>query len=153
MFRAKGAAGAAEAFGELAGQYSIEAGSRSLGGKVEPIKKNGGQPLLEHEAFSLKPGELSGVIQAGDKYIILLCEKYIAPVPVEFAKVRAILAQNIREKKVRMAMATYFETLQDGASIDNFVAHTSKSPKGVVPASATGTALRPALPLEQLNRR
>ena len=46
-----------EYFGELATQYSIEASSRALQGEVPPIKKNGGQPILEKEAFAMKPGE------------------------------------------------------------------------------------------------
>jgi parvulin-like peptidyl-prolyl isomerase len=46
-----------EHFSELATKYSIEASSRALAGEVPPIRKYGGQPLLEDEAFSLKPGE------------------------------------------------------------------------------------------------
>ena len=77
-----------ENFGELAAKYSIEGSSRALQGEVPPIRKHGGQPLLEKEAFALKPGELSGVIQVDDKYVILFCEGYTKPAEVEFAKVR-----------------------------------------------------------------
>lgn len=85
-----------EAFGELATQYSVEPSSRALQGEVPPIRKHGGQPILEKEAFMLKPGELSGIIQAGDKYIILLCEGLTDPVQVDFASVQNILLESSR---------------------------------------------------------
>ena len=74
-----------ENFGELAAQYSVEPGSQAMHGEVPPIKKYGGQPKLEEEAFALKPGELSGVIQVGDKFVILRCEGYTKPANVDFA--------------------------------------------------------------------
>ena len=116
-------------FGDLAAQYSIEPGSQSLRGEVPPIKKFGGQPILEEEAFRLKPGELSGVIQVGDKFIILRCEDYTKALNVDFAKVRDDIHEDLLEKKTRLAMADCFENLQDAAVIDNYLAGTSRSPK------------------------
>jgi hypothetical protein len=98
-------------------------------GEVPPIKKFGGQPELEKEAFSLKPGELSGVIQAGDKYIILRCEGYTTPTKVDFASVRREIHEDLYEKKLRMAMADQFEELREAATIDNYLAGSSHSPK------------------------
>jgi parvulin-like peptidyl-prolyl isomerase len=138
-----------ENFGKLAAQYSIEAGSRALEGEVPPIRKNGGQPLLEKEAFALRPGELSGIIQAGDKYIILLCEGLTAPVQVDPNSVRDLLAEDIREKKTHLAMGECFEQLQDNATIDNVLAGTSRSPRNKQvspqrPEPPQDTARRPA---------
>jgi parvulin-like peptidyl-prolyl isomerase len=118
-----------ENFGDLAAQYSIEPGSQALRGVVPPIKKYGGQPDLEREAFALQPGELSGLIQVDDKYILLRCEGYTKPVAVEFAKVRDELYRDLYEKKLRLAMGQYFEKLQDAAIIDNYLAGTSHAPK------------------------
>lgn len=118
-----------EFFGELASQYSIEASSKSLNGEVPPIKKFGGQPILEKEAFALKPGELSSIIQAGDKYVILLCEGFTQPVKVEMANVRDLIVEDIREKKIRLAMADRFEELKEQAQVDNYLAGTSHTPK------------------------
>ena len=83
----------AKTFGDLAEQYSVEPGSQKLRGEVPPIKKYGGQPRLEQEAFALRPGELSGIIQIGDTFIILRCEEYTTPEHVEFAAVRGELYQ------------------------------------------------------------
>src|SRR5690606_19486905 len=75
-------------FGNLAEQYSVEPVSQSNFGKVPPIRKHGGQPALEKEAFSLKPGELSGIVATGDKFIIMRCQGFTEPVVSDYAAVR-----------------------------------------------------------------
>ncbi len=118
----------AEYFGTLATQYSVEPGSQALRGEVPPIKRNGGQPLLEKEAFALKPGELSGIIAVDGKFVILRCLAFTKPRKLDFAQVRDIIYQDILQKKTRLAMADFFQRLQDSATIDNFLAGTSQSP-------------------------
>ncbi|MCC6125930.1 MAG: peptidylprolyl isomerase [Pirellulales bacterium] len=115
-------------FGDLAAEYSIEPGSQALRGEVPPIKKNGGQPQLEEEAFKLKPGELSGVIQVLDKFVILRCEGYTEPVQVDFAQVKSEIKSDLYEKLLRVEMARYFGFIQDKATIDNYLTGTSRAP-------------------------
>jgi parvulin-like peptidyl-prolyl isomerase len=110
-----------ENFGELAAKYSIERSSRALEGQVPPIRRYGGQPELEKEAFALKPGDLSGIIQVDDKYVILFCEGYTKPIDVKFADVKKDIAEDIRDKKERIAMNEYYEHLQASTTIDNFL--------------------------------
>jgi hypothetical protein len=117
----------ADYFGDLAAQYSIEGSSRALRGETPPIARHCGQPVLEKEAFALKPGEMSGVIQLGDKFIILFCEGYTKPEVVELAKVRDLIVEDVRSKKQRLAMSDLFERLQETASIDNFLSGKSQS--------------------------
>lgn len=117
-------------FSRLAEQFSIEASSRALAGEVPPIQKWGGQPHLEKEAFALAPGELSGIIQVGEQYVILLCEGYTKPVAANFDEVRDILQEDIFEKKLRLAMASEFERIRDTARVDNFLTNTSRRPSG-----------------------
>jgi parvulin-like peptidyl-prolyl isomerase len=123
-----------EFFGALAEQYSIEPGSQALRGEVPPIRKHGGQPALEKEAFALKPGELSGIIQLGDKFVILYCEGHTKPVTENLAEVRDLLYQDIFEKKVRQAMGEYFAHLKESATIDNYLAGTTHSPNSRLPS-------------------
>lgn len=118
-----------EYFGELAAQYSIEPGSQAMHGEVPPIKKHGGQPRLEEEAFQLKPGEISGVIQVDDKFVILRCEGYTKAANVDFASVREDIREDLQEKKLRQAMGDYFDALKEAARIDNYLAGTSHAPK------------------------
>ncbi|HEX3726753.1 MAG TPA: peptidylprolyl isomerase, partial [Pirellulales bacterium] len=119
------------AFGDLAEQYSIEGGSRALRGEVPPIQKYGGQPVLEKEAFSLKPIEnpLSGLVQVGDTYVILFCEGYTKPIDTSFEEVKDLLYRDIHEKKQRIAMARTFDAIKDASRIDNYLSGDTKAPK------------------------
>jgi parvulin-like peptidyl-prolyl isomerase len=118
-----------EYFGELAAEYSIEPTSRGLKGEVPPIRQHGGQPQLEDAAFKLAPGELSEVIQVGDRYIILKCEGRTDPIEVRPDEVDHVLRQDIYEKKLRIAMSKKYEDIRAGAEIDNYLAGTSQSPE------------------------
>jgi parvulin-like peptidyl-prolyl isomerase len=120
-----------EFFGELAAQYSIEPSSNALRGEVPPIRKWGGQPVLEKEAFALKPGELSGVIQVGDKLVILRCEGFTEPTTVKFADTRDEIYKDLYEKKLRLKMAEYFDNLQSTATIRNYLTGATQLPKEI----------------------
>lgn len=106
---------------------------------MPPIQRNGGEPLLEQEAFSLKAGELSGVVQVGTRYVILFCQGRTEPVGVTFEEVRDELYRHVFEKRQQLAMADYFQQLQEGATIDNFLAGTSQSPKKAAGPNATAS--------------
>jgi parvulin-like peptidyl-prolyl isomerase len=118
---------ASKIFGKLAAQYSIEVGSNALEGEVPPIQRFGGQPMLEQEAFSMRAGELSGIVQAGDKFVIMFCEGRTEPVKVKFTEVRQNIVEDLREKKLRMAMADEFAKIQEAATIDNYLAGTTQT--------------------------
>ncbi len=118
----------AETIGDLAERYSVDPTSRTLRGEVPPIQRYGGQPALERQAFALKPGELSGVVQVADRFLVLFCEGYTEPAKVSFEEARAELHADILEKKQRIEMARHFTHLRGGAAIDNFLAGTSQSP-------------------------
>ena len=115
-----------EFFGELATQYSIEPVSKANLGKIPPIRMHGGQPLIEKEAFRLKTEELSGIIGVGDKFVILRCQGRTEPMVQDFNAVKVELSKDIREKKLRVAMAAEFDRLREGAQIDNFLANTTQ---------------------------
>ncbi len=129
-----------EFFGQLAEQYSIEPVSSSNRGKVPPIKKYGGQPAIEREVFSLKAGELSGIVATGDKYIVLRCQGKTTPVVQELAAVKTELVQYIREKKLAVAMAETFDKLKENAEIDNFLDTQKKLQANATPRVASAAA-------------
>jgi parvulin-like peptidyl-prolyl isomerase len=135
-------------FGDLAEEYSVEPTSKSLRGEVPPIRRYGGQPQLEDVAFALQPGELSGIIQLGEQFVILKCEGRTEPIEVNAQEVREILHQDIYEKKLRMAMNEKFEAIRSQARIDNYLAGTSQAPERVKPeanaaAPRIDSAVRP----------
>lgn len=130
-----------EMFAKLASEYSVDPGGKSLGGRVPPIQRHGGQAALEREAFKLRPGELSGVIQIADKFVILLCEGTTKPVVVDIADVRDLLQKDILEKKQRVVMANRFQQILDAAQITNFLyPDASKTAKRRTPPGQPRTA-------------
>lgn len=116
-------------FGQLAAQYSVEPVSASNFGKVPPIRKAGGQPTLEREAFAMKPGELSGVIATGNKYIILRCQGFTEPIVRDIEAVRDELTRDVRERKTTLAMSKRFDELMESAEIDNFFDAQKEMPR------------------------
>lgn len=118
----------ADYFGDLAEEYSVEPTTRTLRGEVPPLQRYGGQPQLEEAAFQLEPGQLSGIIQTGDKFIILRCEGRTERMDIDMQEVEDILRRDIYEKKLRMAMSEKFEELRANSRIDNYLAGTSNSP-------------------------
>lgn len=144
-----------EHFGDLAEQYSVEPQSRALRGEVPDIQRWGGQPELEKEAFALKPGEISGVIQVADSFLILRCENFTEAQKIDFNEVKPMLQEDMFEKKLRLEMARRFEQLKASAQVDNYLAGTSQDPAqqaraGSVPktgAPRAGSATRPETPV------
>lgn len=116
-------------FGQLAEQYSIEPSSASNFGKVPPIRQFGGQPVIEKEVFAMKPGELSGIIATGDKYIILRCQGFTEPVVSDMAAVQEELQRDLTEKKMNIAMGVKFDQLKQDSEIDNFFAAAKELPR------------------------
>jgi len=126
-----------EFFGKLAHEHSIEPVSRENFGQVPPIARHSGRPNIEKEAFALKPGEISGLIAAGDKWVILFCRGRTEPEVTDRNDpvVREELFKDIHEKKLRLAMAKSFDDLKETAQIDNFLAGTSQSGKRATTAA------------------
>ncbi|NOY41495.1 MAG: peptidylprolyl isomerase [Planctomycetes bacterium] len=117
-----------EYFGDLAAEYSIEPTSKALRGEVPPIGRYSGQPRLEEVAYALQPGQLSGIVQTGDKFIILRCEGRTEQIDLHQSDVREILNRDIYEKKMRLAMNEKFEQIREHSRVDNYLAGTSRVP-------------------------
>lgn len=137
-----------EYFGDLAYEYSIEPQSKALRGEVPPLGRHGGQPQLEEEAFRLKAGDLSSILQVGDKWVVLRCEGRTERIEVDEAEVRDLLYRDIYEKKLRMAMNAKFEEINERARVDNYLAGSSHAPpKPAAPGQEASvrqdTAVRP----------
>jgi parvulin-like peptidyl-prolyl isomerase len=143
----------AKYFGDLAAEYSIEVGSRSLRGEVPPIQKHGGQPLLEKEAFSLsQENPLSGIVQVGGTYVILFYEGRTQPIDTNLAEVKDLIHRDILEKKLRVAMARAFDNLKDNSHVDNFLTGDIKAPKKVE-RGLEEVPIDPGVPLPRVQRR
>lgn len=132
-----------QSFGELAGKYSVEPVSRSNFGKIPPIRKFSGRPTLEDAAFSLLPGEISGVLAWGDQYAILYKQGETKPIVQDFEAVREELVKEIREKKMRLAMHQKMDALLKSSQIDNFLEGSAQT-GDVVQAAAQTSGSNPS---------
>jgi parvulin-like peptidyl-prolyl isomerase len=130
-------------FAQLARQYSIEPVSQANGGAVPPLRRHGGQPALETEAFRLQAGELSAIVNIAGKSIIMRCLGRTKPEVTDFNLVRDELYKDIHEKKLRLAMAQQFDRLIEAAQIDNFLTGTSQIGKRVAGPEPPPTAAQP----------
>lgn len=126
-----------QAFGQLAGKYSVETVSRTNFGKVPAIRRHSGQPTLEKAAFDLKPGEISGVVALNDQYIVLYKQGETNPLVKDFEAVRPELEKELLEKKLRIAMQNQLDTMLKTAQIDNLLEQT------VQPGAATSVPAQP----------
>ena len=121
--------GTEEGFADLAERYSIEPVSSSNRGKVPPIRKFGGQPAIEKEVFSLKPGQLSSIVVTGGQYIVLRLQGFTEPVVGDPAAVQTELRADLMEKKLRRAMLSKMESIREKADVENFLEVAKKAPR------------------------
>lgn len=125
-----------EVFGDLAAKYSAEPGSRQMRGRIAPIAKNGGFPTLEEEAFSLKPGELSGVIQIDrNSFVILYCQEILPAQDVSFEDAKETITTSVRQKNEFLAARQYLADLYKRSTVNNFLTGQKAVPQtGAPPA-------------------
>jgi parvulin-like peptidyl-prolyl isomerase len=107
-------------FGTLAKDHSEDQASASARGLIPPIRKHVGDPSLEIEVYSLKEGDISKIIEIGNQYVFVKCEKHISSTYVapQFRKdAESRLREQITENHLRSYSATIFQKLQDAAKI------------------------------------
>lgn len=126
-------------FRERSKQYSDDPGVASSYGVIPPIRMHLGDANLEKIAFSLKPGQISPVIQVADKYYILKCEERIEGrilPPDQADAYNARLQERLKEGKLRGVAANFFEEMAKNSDIKNYYlldeAARKQLPPGVV---------------------
>ena len=131
-------------FDKLAKKHSADPNSRPLGGVVPPIRKHAGLSQIEEEAFKLKPGEISSVIQIGkSRHVIMKCEGYTKPVVADVQDVWQELHEALTEEKTQLAVAEVFENLKDEAEVINYLTKEStvrKAPTHLTPGNIRQTS-------------
>ena len=115
-----------EFFGKLANQYSIEPMSKNNFGHIRPVQKYSGRPTLEAEAFALKPGEISKVIQLGDYWTFLYCRGLTTPKTNDVEEVREFILKDVKARKLYVEMENARQKMFKEAQIDNYLTGTSQ---------------------------
>lgn len=122
-----------DSFEDLAQKKSIDPNSRALGGQVPPIPRYTGNEKLEQEAFKLKNGEISPVIELShelgrQRYVILKCEGRTQPVVESIDDVRDSLYDELKEAKTQQAVGKVFEKLKETTRVDNLYTQVTTGP-------------------------
>jgi parvulin-like peptidyl-prolyl isomerase len=115
-----------ENFGDLAEKYSTDAEIRLARGVIPPIGRYCGTPELEREAFSLKAGEISQIIQSDESLVILYGLGETEPANIRLEDVKADIITDIFEKKQNLAISMFYGELYDRANIDNYLTGESR---------------------------
>ncbi len=124
-------------------KYSIDAGSRALGGAIPPIPQFSGNPLsapIEKAAFKLQAGEISDVIQSGQQFIIIKCEGQTEQVVSSIEEVQSQLIADLKEEKTQRAVTETFDKIRENARIDNFLTNQTTGGQKKPAAGAAGAA-------------
>ena len=95
-----------ESFESVARRYSQNPRTAPRGGELEPFSFSDDRidPALREAAFTLRPGEISPPIRAGQYFHILKLIERIAPSGVRFEDVRDEIEQRVRERAVGKRM-------------------------------------------------
>jgi parvulin-like peptidyl-prolyl isomerase len=120
-------------------RWSVDPGSRSLGGQLQPIARHTSPAFksIEDAAFAMKSnGEISKVVQFGEAYVILYREDSLPPAQVKLEDVRDKIEADIYEAKMRDQIEQIFLSIQRKANIKNLLTGevSSASDKEAVPA-------------------
>jgi len=129
-------------------RWSVDPGSRTLGGQLQPISRHTSPAFkaIEDAAFGLQEdGEISKVVQFGEAWIILYRESRIAPAIVKLADVRDKIEMEISEAKMREQIEQIFVTMQKSATVENLLTGEVLTPeKQASPAEHTEAPRTPA---------
>jgi parvulin-like peptidyl-prolyl isomerase len=109
-------AGGAE-FDRMAQMYSEDASTQEVGGDWGWIERNTLNPELSDVAFSLKPGEVSKVVNLGGTYYILMVEARKNAQVKPIAEVRDEIERNLIQQEKMKAQDRWLDTLRQKAYI------------------------------------
>ena len=140
-------------FAELAKKNSQDPGSAANGGELPDWTVRGQTvPEFEKAAFSLKPGELSGLIKTEYGYHILQVEAHEQPTLKPFAQVKDQMAVEFKKQKVNDVMQQTSDKAQ--AELTKDPAHPEKvaADLGIQYVKASNVAQGDVLPEVGVNK-
>ncbi len=127
-----------EDFSRLAREHSADPNTRPLGSVIPPIARHSTSDQIEKEAFRLRVGEISPLIEIGhNQYVILKCEGHTKPIVTDIREVQEQLYQEILEEKTQEAVAKIFEIIKKQSSIVNYITGEKTAPTAYA-ANPTG---------------
>jgi PPIC-type PPIASE domain len=100
-------------------------GLAANGGAITPIAHHtAGNDQLEKAAFSLKPGEVSQLIEAPEGCVVIKCDgKVAADTSKKLEQEREHLAKEVTDAKIRMEIPKLFSELREKANTNIIMTH------------------------------
>jgi parvulin-like peptidyl-prolyl isomerase len=87
------------------------------GGVIPPISRHFGDESIERQAFSLRPGEVSPLIDTPDGYVVLRCESRIEPDTTKKLEAeRPALAKEVLDRKINQEIPKVFNEMKAQAA-------------------------------------
>jgi hypothetical protein len=93
----------------LAGQFSLDAGSRGAGGDLGPLKRGELAGEVEELVFGAKEGQVIGPVQSPFGWHVLVVESIEPPGVADLAIVRDEIAAELAKRRRREAYVTWLE--------------------------------------------
>jgi peptidyl-prolyl cis-trans isomerase C len=112
---------AGEDFGRIARAESQDEGSRAKGGELPPFARGQLPKPFEDAAFSLKPGELSGVVDSPTGLHIIRLIERTPPRKLSFEEAREDLRGRVGQQRQQERILALVERLKAQARIETFL--------------------------------
>src|SRR6185503_3019091 len=110
-----------EDFNRLAMEHSKDPGSAPQGGALPPFGRGEMVPPFEEAAFSLKPGELSSVVETQFGYHIIKVHERLPPVKQSFEEVRDRIRDQVVVARRQNAINALLAGLRARALVETFL--------------------------------
>ncbi|MDR3569364.1 MAG: peptidylprolyl isomerase [Syntrophobacteraceae bacterium] len=108
-------------FATVAREVSDDTGSKANGGDLNFFAKGQMVPEFEKAAFSLKPGQMSGIVTTQFGYHLIKVTALKPAGTVPFDKIKDRIEQHLKTQKMQNALPPYIEALKSKAKIEIFV--------------------------------
>jgi peptidyl-prolyl cis-trans isomerase C len=101
-----------EDFAKIAKQSSIDPGSAKSGGDLGYLGKGQMKPEIESVAVKLKVGQISPPVKISGGYLLVKVTDKKLGKPLEFDKVKNLIAQRLAAEKQKVAFDSYLDELR-----------------------------------------
>lgn len=107
-----------EDFARLAGSFSKDTATRGNGGDLGWIEPGTREPAFEEVAFSLKPGQVSGVVRASDGFQVMkVLDRREASTP-PFSEVKGEAIKTLTNRKKDEVFSDWLRTVYANARVE-----------------------------------
>lgn len=108
-------------FAQLAKKWSDDATTRTRGGELEPFGRGEIMKPVEDAAFTLKPGEISDVVETQYGYHVIKLFEVIKGEPPSFEDVKNRLMEHVAQHRRQERVQALVDRLRAKARIESFL--------------------------------